>query len=59
MFNLFKKKSEIERLREEYSKLMKEAFELSTANRTKSDAKYAEADVMMRKIEDLQQNKIR
>ena len=38
MFGLFKKKSEADKLQEQYQKLMKEAFDLSKVNRTKSDA---------------------
>ena len=55
MFNLFKKKSEIEVLKEQYKKVMEEAYKLSTINRTESDAKYAEADRIMNKIQSLQQ----
>ncbi len=51
MFSLFKRKSEKEKLQERYQKLMKEAFELSKTNRSKSDAKVAEADEIMKKIE--------
>lgn len=32
---------------------MKEAFELSKVDRTKADAKYAEADAIMKEIEAL------
>ncbi len=53
MFNFFKKKSEIEVLRDQYKKLMNEAFKLSTINRTESDKKYAEADAVMNKIQGL------
>lgn len=56
MFGLFKKKSEVEKLREQYSKLMKEAFDLSKVDRTKSDQKTAEADELMKKIEALSAN---
>ncbi len=51
MFNLFKKKSEIEVLEATYKRLMQEAYKLSTSNRTQSDAKYAEADAIMNKIQ--------
>ena len=51
MFGLFKKKSEAEKLKEQYEKLMKDAFNLSKTDRTASDAKYAEADQIMKKIE--------
>ncbi|HEY5692211.1 MAG TPA: Lacal_2735 family protein [Cyclobacteriaceae bacterium] len=53
MFNLFKKKSEAEILQEKYAKVIKEAFELSKVNRTKSDAKYVEAEQIMNKIEQI------
>jgi hypothetical protein len=51
MFGLFKKKSEADKLKEQYEKLMKEAFNLSKTDRTASDAKYAEADKIMKQIE--------
>lgn len=54
MFGLFKKKSEKEKLEEEYKKLMKEAFDLSKTNRSASDGKYEEADKVQKKIEALE-----
>ena len=53
MFGLFKKKSEADKLQEKYKSLMKEAFELSKINRTKSDEKTAEAEEILKKIEAL------
>lgn len=53
MFGLFKKKTEKEKLQSQYEKLMKQSFELSTTNRSQSDAKAAEADAVMKKIEAL------
>lgn len=53
MFKLFKKKSEKEKLQEKYQKLMKEAFELSKTDRSKSDSKYAEADAIQQQIDAL------
>ena len=53
MFGLFKKKTEVEKLQENYQKLMKEAFDLSKTNRSASDTKYAEADEVQKKIEAL------
>ena len=53
MFGLFKKKTEKEILQRQYEKLMKESFELSTSNRSQSDAKAAEADAVMKKLEAL------
>lgn len=55
MFGLFKKKTEKEKLMEDYKKLMKASFELSTQNRSKSDDKAAEADRIMKQIEALDQ----
>ena len=53
MFGLFKKKSDVDKLQEEYAKLMKDAFDLSKTNRTKSDEKTAEAEEVLKKIEEL------
>lgn len=54
MFGLFKKKSESEKLQEKYKKLMEEAYKLQSINRTDSDKKYFEADLILKKIENLQ-----
>lgn len=54
MFGLFKKKSEKEKLEDQYEKLLKEAHRLSTINRTDSDAKAAEADAVLKKIESME-----
>lgn len=56
MFGLFKKKSELEVLDASYKKLMEEAFILSKSNRSESDKKYGEADVVLKKIELLKKN---
>ena len=53
MFGLFKKKSEKEKLEERYEQLLAEAYKLSTVNRTASDAKTAEANAVLQKIEAL------
>lgn len=53
MFGLFKKKTEKEKLQEQYEKLLKESFELSTRDRAASDKKAAEADELAKKIEQL------
>jgi len=55
MLGLFKKKTEAEKLNKKYDKLMQEGYELSTVNRKASDAKYAEADQVMKQIENLPQ----
>ena len=51
MFGLFKKKSDKEKLEDQYEKLLAETHKLSTVNRTASDAKAAEADAVLKKIE--------
>lgn len=56
MFNLFKKKSEVEKLNDKYKKLLEESHRLSTTNRKESDAKFAEADEVLKKIEALTNN---
>jgi len=53
MFGLFKKKSEIDQLRDEYKKLQKESFDLSKSNRSAADKKLAEAEEVFKKIEAL------
>ena len=53
MFRLFKKKSEKEKLQKKYEQLLKESYELYKANRKESDKKAYEADLIAKKIEDL------
>lgn len=53
MFGLFKKKSEKEKLQEQYQKLMQEAHALSTSNRKLSDQKVFEAEEVMKKLDSL------
>ena len=55
MFGFFKKKSPLEKLNEQYQKLLTEAHKLSTTNRTLSDQKVAEADVVLKQIEALKE----
>ena len=50
MFGLFKKKSEIEKLQDQYKKLMEEAYKLQSINRSESDQKYLEADNILKEI---------
>ncbi|TXD65692.1 Lacal_2735 family protein [Polaribacter glomeratus] len=54
MFNIFKKKSEIDKLQDSYKKLMEEAYKLQSINRSDSDQKYFDADVILKKIEEIQ-----
>jgi len=51
MFGIFKKKSELNKLQEQYEKLMADWHRLSTTNRSESDKKYAEAQTVLDKIE--------
>ena len=53
MIGLFKKKSEKEKLQDQYAKLMAEAHKLSTTNRKLSDEKVAEAEEVMKQIDAL------
>lgn len=53
MFGLFKKKSEKQKLQEQYKELLEEAFVLSKTNRSASDAKTAEAAELLIRIEQL------
>jgi hypothetical protein len=53
MFQLFKKKSAIEKLQDEYEKCLKQAYNLSKTNRKESDLKTHEAHLLLSKIEKL------
>ncbi|NVJ88139.1 MAG: Lacal_2735 family protein [Flavobacteriaceae bacterium] len=53
MFGIFKKKSNEEKLQEKYKKLMEDAYKLQSINRRDSDAKYLEADNVLKQIESL------
>lgn len=53
MFGLFKKKSEKEKLENQYEKLLRESYLLSSTNRKMSDQKTFEANEIMKKIEAL------
>ena len=57
MFGLFKKKSEVDKLDAKYESLLKEAHSLSTTNRTLSDSKIAEAQAVLKQIEELEKKK--
>ncbi len=54
MFGIFKKRSEIDKLQKQYENYMKDWHALSTTNRAESDRKYAEAQRILEKIEQLQ-----
>lgn len=51
MFGIFKKKTEIEKLQETYSKMLSDAYKLSHSNRTASDKLLAEAEEVAKKID--------
>ena len=53
MFGLFKKKSELEKLQMQYEKLMKRWYQVSSVNRSESDRIYAEAELILNKMEAL------
>jgi len=55
MFGLFKKKTEEEKLQEQYKKLMEESYKLSKTDRQAADLKYAEAEKIIKQIEALKQ----
>ncbi len=50
MFGLFSKKSEKEKLQEEHKKTLEQAFKLAKTDRKASDAMYAKADILEKKI---------
>ena len=51
MFGIFKKKTEVEKLKIKYKALLKEAYDLSKINRSKSDQKTFEAEEVYKQIE--------
>jgi hypothetical protein len=53
MFGLFKKKTEKEKLQEQYQKLLEKSYKLSHTNRTESDKVALEADELLKKIESM------
>ncbi|MCE1201488.1 MAG: Lacal_2735 family protein [Bacteroidia bacterium] len=54
MFGLFRKKSEKDKLYDQYEKLLKQSHTLSTVNRAESDRLFAEAQEVLRRIEALE-----
>jgi hypothetical protein len=53
MFGIFKRKSKLEKLEEQYRRLLDDAYKLSTINRRQSDQKTAEANEILKQIEAL------
>jgi len=56
MFGLFKTKTTEEKFYQSYKKLLEEAHQLSTTNRSLSDQKVFEAEEIMKKIDALKKN---
>ncbi|SKB38947.1 hypothetical protein SAMN05660776_0895 [Salegentibacter holothuriorum] len=56
MFGLFKKKSKVEKLEVKYKKLLEEAHQLSTTNRSKSDEKMYEANEVLKQIDEIKKS---
>jgi hypothetical protein len=57
MFGILKKKTEIEKLEIKYKALLKEAYDLSKTNRSKSDQKTFGAEEVYKQIEILKEKK--
>lgn len=57
MFGLFKSKSELDKLNEQYKKLLAEYHKLSTVDRKKADDKMAEAEEVAKKMDELNNKK--
>jgi hypothetical protein len=53
MFGIFKKTSVKSKLNKKYMRLLKEAKDISTVDRARSDQKYAEAQEVLKEIEAL------
>lgn len=51
MFGLFKKKSELEKLQDNYKNLLERSHKMSHQNRTASDELMAEAEEIAKKID--------
>ena len=50
MFGLFHKKTDKEKLQDQYEKLLREAHSISTINRKMSDQKVYEAEEVMKQL---------
>ncbi|AWV98586.1 Lacal_2735 family protein [Arcticibacterium luteifluviistationis] len=53
MFSFFKKKTEEEKLYGKYMSLLEEARNLSRSNRRMSDAKFMEAEEVLKKMDNI------
>ena len=54
MFRLFKKKSKLDQLQDNYKCLIEQSYKLSTSNRSESDNRLAAAQKILEQIEVLQ-----
>jgi predicted HAD superfamily Cof-like phosphohydrolase len=54
MFELFKQKSAKDKLYEQYEQLMAQSHALTKTNRAESDKKYAEAQELIKQIDELE-----
>jgi hypothetical protein len=54
MFGIFNKETPKDKLEKQYKKLIDEAYKLSHSNRAASDKKQAEAEAVLKKIEELE-----
>ena len=58
MFGIFKKKSALEKLEDQYQKKMKEGYELQSINRRDSDQKFLEAQEILDQIDLLKKREL-
>ena len=57
MIKLFRKKTPLQKLEEQYDKLIQESYKMSTIDRAKSDTLAYEANEVLEQIKKLNQNK--
>jgi len=57
MIKLFRKKTPLQKLEEQYDKLIQESYKMSTIDRAKSDTLAYEANEVLEQIKKLKQNK--
>lgn len=55
MFNLFKRKSELDKLRNKYKELLDKSHKLSTVNRQESDKVFYQANEVLNQIQIIEQ----
>ena len=56
MFGIFKKKSKLEVLQKKYEQLLKKSHQLSKINRSASDKKIVEAELVLKEMDLLRKN---